>query len=407
VRQTPWCEAVDTASHEFAGRRARLDGIRMHDRTSSPPTPFLRLESITKKFGSFPALSDVDLDIREGEFVCFLGPSGCGKSTLLRVIAGLEQQTSGRVIQSGRDISHARPAERKVGIVVQSYALFPNLNVYENVAYGLKNQRPRNPDIRGAVNRLLDLVSLAGMEAKFPAQLSGGQQQRVALARAIAPSPRLLLLDEPLSALDAQVRLHLRQQIKQLQQRLGLTTILVTHDQEEALTMADRVVVMHSGRIEQIAVPTSLYAEPVTPFVASFVGKMNFLRGDVTPGHTLRVGDAEFALPDGVDRNTRRGAVTVCFRPEDVRLSHEGRNSGEVFSATISSIEFLGPFWRAMLKVPKLGHDDVVMDLSSNDTRDLALRTGGAIDILVPASTLRIFVGVRGDEPATRPLDVN
>ena len=364
--------------------------------------PFLRLESITKRFGTFTALSAVDLDIEEGEFVCFLGPSGCGKSTLLRVIAGLERQTSGRVIQSGRDISLARPADRKVGIVVQSYALFPNLNAYENVAYGLKNQRPRNADIPGEVRRLLELVGLAGMEAKFPAQLSGGQQQRVALARAIAPSPRLLLLDEPLSALDAQVRLHLRQQIKQLQQRLGLTTILVTHDQEEALTMADRVVVMNSGRIEQTAVPTSLYQEPVTPFVASFVGKMNFLRGDLA-GRTLRVGDAEFALPEGAEGVGERGAVTVCFRPEDVRLSRDGQTGADRFPATISSIEFLGPFWRATLKVPRLGDDDVVMDLSSNDTRDLALSKGGAIDILLPPSTLRVFGGTRRDERASAP----
>jgi iron(III) transport system ATP-binding protein len=372
----------------------------MSESSSREAAPFLRLESITKRFGTFEALRDVDLDISEGEFVCFLGPSGCGKSTLLRVIAGLERQTSGRVVQSGRDISTARPAERKVGIVVQSYALFPNLNVYENVAYGLKNQRPRTKDIPGAVRRLLELVGLGGTEAKFPAQLSGGQQQRVALARAIAPSPRLLLLDEPLSALDAQVRLHLRQQIKQLQQRLGLTTILVTHDQEEALTMADRVVVMNSGRIEQIAMPTSLYQEPVTPFVASFVGKMNFLRGAIA-GETLRIGEASFPLPQGAKAVAERDAVTVCFRPEDVRLSRDGRSNGDRFPATIASIEFLGPFWRATLKVPKLGGDDVVMDLSSNDTRDLALRQGGAIDIVLPASTLRVFGNARRGEAAS------
>jgi iron(III) transport system ATP-binding protein len=250
------------------------------------------------------------------------------------------------------------------------------------------------------VRRLLELVGLSGTEAKFPAQLSGGQQQRVAVARAIAPSPRLLLLDEPLSALDAQVRLHLRQQIKQLQQRLGLTTILVTHDQEEALTMADRVVVMNSGRIEQIAMPTSLYQEPVTPFVASFVGKMNFLRGAIA-GESLRIGDASFPLPHGAQAVAGRDVVTVCFRPEDVRLSRDGHGNGDRFPATIASIEFLGPFWRATLKVPKLGGDDVVMDLSSNDTRDLALRQGGAIDIVLPASTLRVFGGAPRGEPAS------
>lgn len=358
---------------------------------SSEKAPFLRLENISKKFAGFPALTDINLDIDEGEFVCFLGPSGCGKSTLLRVIAGLEQQTTGRIIQSGRDISQARPAARKVGIVFQSYALFPNLNVRENVAYGLRNQSMKRADIAREVGRLLDLVDLAGTETKFPAQLSGGMQQRVALARAIAPSPRLLLLDEPLSALDAQVRLHLRHQIKQLQQRLGLTTILVTHDQEEALTMADRVVVMNGGRIEQVAIPTALYQEPHTPFVASFVGKMNFLRGDVTGKRTLRIGESQFTLPDTLDALAEGTSVTACFRPEDVRLSRGGGAEGEIFPTTISSIEFLGPFWRAILKVPKLGSGDVIADFSSNDTRDLALRAGGTIAITLPPSTLRVF----------------
>ena len=279
-----------------------------------PPAsmPFLRLESITKKFGDFVALRDVSLDVHEGEFVCFLGPSGSGKSTLLRVIAGLERQTTGKIVQSGHDVSFARPAERKVGIVVQSYALFPNLCVSENIAYGLRNQRMKRAEIASTVTRLLELVGLAGMDAQFPAQLSGGQQQRVALARAIAPSPRLLLLDEPLSALDAQVRLHLRLQIKQLQHRLGLTTILVTHDQEEALTMADRVVVMNQGRIEQIAVPTALYDHPGTPFVASFVGKMNFLRGEVTAERRLRIGDSLFTLPPEARPADRANVGDAC-----------------------------------------------------------------------------------------------
>jgi iron(III) transport system ATP-binding protein len=363
-------------------------GVSRH---ASGSAPFLRLESISKKFGDFVALRDVSLDVHEGEFVCFLGPSGCGKSTLLRIIAGLERQTTGRIIQPEGDISFARPAERKVGIVFQSYALFPNLSVHENVAYGLRNQRPRRRDIAGTVARLLELVGLSGLERQFPAQLSGGQQQRVALARALAPSPRLLLLDEPLSALDAQVRLHLRQQIKQLQQRLGLTTILVTHDQEEALTMGDRVVVMNSGRIEQVAVPTALYDQPGTPFVASFVGKMNFLRGEVTSSRTLRIGDVEFTLPGALGPAAGQRSVTVCFRPEDVRICTGGTPQFDAFAATISSIEFVGSFWRAMLSIPKLGHNDLCVDFSSNDTKDHALRAGGSIHIILPASALRVF----------------
>jgi iron(III) transport system ATP-binding protein len=212
--------------------------------------PFLRLESIGKSFGTFAALDDVNLDIAEGEFVCFLGPSGCGKSTLLRVIAGLDRQTSGRVIQSGRDISFARPADRKVGIVVQSYALFPNLNVYENVAYGLKNRRPRPPGIPGEVRRLLELVGLAGSDAKFPAQLSGGQQQRVALARAIVGEPTVLFADEPTGNLDSATGAEILDVMRQAVDAHGQTTLMVTHD-ARAAAIADRVVFLADGQIVQ------------------------------------------------------------------------------------------------------------------------------------------------------------
>ena len=211
---------------------------------------FLRIEELTKKFGSFTALSDISLDVFEGEFVCFLGPSGCGKTTLLRAIAGLDIQTQGRIEQDGQDISVLPPAQRDFGIVFQSYALFPNLTVEKNVAYGLESRRNRRAETRKRVQELLALVDLADQSKKYPAQLSGGQQQRVALARALATAPGLLLLDEPLSALDAKVRAHLRLEIKELQRRLKVTTIMVTHDQEEALTMADRIVVMNQGVIE-------------------------------------------------------------------------------------------------------------------------------------------------------------
>ncbi|UCH76088.1 MAG: ATP-binding cassette domain-containing protein, partial [Rhodospirillales bacterium] len=209
--------------------------------------PYLRIANVTKNFGDFTALDDVSIDINEGEFVCFLGPSGCGKTTLLRAIAGLDIQTFGRIDQGGRDISALPPAERDFGIVFQSYALFPNLTVTRNIAYGLENRKLPKDEVRARVDELLQLVGLSGQGDKYPAQLSGGQQQRVALARALATSPGLLLLDEPLSALDARVRVHLRHEIKQLQHRLGVTTIMVTHDQEEALTMADRIVVMNHG----------------------------------------------------------------------------------------------------------------------------------------------------------------
>ncbi|MFO1295178.1 MAG: putative 2-aminoethylphosphonate ABC transporter ATP-binding protein [Rubrivivax sp.] len=256
---------------------------------------FLKLEGIRKQFGSFTALQGVDLAIDKGEFVCFLGPSGCGKTTLLRIIAGLEAQTAGRIEQAGRDISRLPPALRDYGIVFQSYALFPNLSVADNVAYGLVNRKVGKAEIRARVSELVRLVGLPGSEEKFPAQLSGGQQQRIALARALATSPGLLLLDEPLSALDAIVRVHLRQEIRSLQRKLGVTTIMVTHDQEEALSVADRIVVMNHGRIEQVGTPMQVYRDPASPFVADFVGKVNVLPGQVRAG-LLHTGALAHAL---------------------------------------------------------------------------------------------------------------
>ena len=229
---------------------------------SEARAPYLRVRNLSKNFGDFTALKDISLDVYESEFVCFLGPSGCGKTTLLRAIAGLDIQTTGTIEQAGRDISALPPSERDFGIVFQSYALFPNLTVYKNVAYGLENRKMPKAEIAKRVAELLDLVGLSNQGAKYPAQLSGGEQQRVALARAMATSPGLLLLDEPLSALDAKVRVFLRKEIKDLQRRLGVTTIMVTHDQEEALTMADRIVVMDHGVIGQVGTPEEIYVRP-------------------------------------------------------------------------------------------------------------------------------------------------
>ena len=276
---------------------------------------YLRLEGIRKNFGSFHALQDIHLAIEKGEFVCFLGPSGCGKTTLLRIIAGLETQTAGRIEQSGRDISVLPPAERDYGIVFQSYALFPNLTVTDNVAYGLVNRKVPRRAVIERVEELLKLVGLPGSGPKFPAQLSGGQQQRIALARALATSPGLLLLDEPLSALDALERVRLRQEIRSLQRKLGVTTIMVTHDQEEALSVADRIVVMNQGVIEQVGTPMQVYRDPATPFVADFVGKINVLSGQLHPGRQLHIGQGRFACE--VDTESARD-VKVYLRPEDV-----------------------------------------------------------------------------------------
>ena len=258
---------------------------------------YLTIDGVTKRFGDFTALRDVSLSIKAGEFVCFLGPSGCGKTTLLRAIAGLDIQTSGTISQAGRDISALPPAQRDFGIVFQSYALFPNMTVEKNVAYGLENRGQTRRAIAARVAELLTLVGLPEQGKKYPAQLSGGQQQRVALARALATSPGLLLLDEPLSALDAKVRTHLRHEVKALQRKLGVTTIMVTHDQEEALTMADRIVVMNHGVIEQVGTPEEIYATPASAFVADFIGTMNFLPAELVSDKRVRLGTVDLSAP--------------------------------------------------------------------------------------------------------------
>src|SRR3954464_3867989 len=259
----------------------------------------LRIEHVVKRFGDFSALNDVSLAVEKGELVCFLGPSGCGKTTLLRIIAGLEVQTSGTILQNGRDISRLPPMMRDYGIVFQSYALFPNLTIYDNVAYGLVNRRLPKVEVRARVAELLTLIGLADSGGKYPGQLSGGQQQRIALARALATSPGLLLLDEPLSALDALERVRLRGEIRALQQRLGVTTIMVTHDQEEALSVADRIVVMNHGVIEQVGTPVDIYREPASPFVADFVGKVNRLTAVAEGDHWFRCGEKRLQCAPG------------------------------------------------------------------------------------------------------------
>ena len=242
---------------------------------------FLSVHNISKFFGSFQALKDVSFDVDESEFVCILGPSGCGKTTLLRVIAGLETQSDGTISQNNKDISLLPPDQRDFGIVFQSYALFPNLSVKNNIAFGLKTRKQNKETINQRVNELLELVELSDHINKFSAQLSGGEQQRVALARALAPSPGLLLLDEPLSALDAKVRQYLRLEIKNLQKKLGVTTIMVTHDQEEALAISDKVIVMNNAVIAQEGRPKDLYNNPKTTFGANFIGDSNIVKAQI------------------------------------------------------------------------------------------------------------------------------
>jgi iron(III) transport system ATP-binding protein len=351
-------------------------------------TDFLELAGIRKEFGEFAALKGVSLGVKQGELVCFLGPSGCGKTTLLRIIAGLEVQSAGTVVQAGRDISRLPPMDRDYGIVFQSYALFPNLNVTDNVAYGLVNRRVARAQRDARVRELLALVGLPDAGRKFPGQLSGGQQQRVAIARALATSPGLLLLDEPLSALDARVRVRLRGEIRALQQRLGITTILVTHDQEEALSMADRIVVMKDGAIEQIGTPSEVYLDPATPFVADFVGKTNLLPAQPAGEGRVMVGTQGLACDTrGVHAN---GALRVFFRPEAVQVRGVNGATPNSADAVIEKIEFLGSYSRLTFRLAGI-EQPLYADLSVNDMTWFRVKPGDTLRVSLPPEHLRVF----------------
>ncbi len=351
---------------------------------------YLSIRHLTKRFGTFTALESISLDVHAREFVVFLGPSGCGKTTLLRAIAGLDIQTSGTIHQGGRDVSALPPAERDFGIVFQSYALFPNLSVDDNVGYGLVSRGRPRAEIRARVAELLTLVGLPDAGAKYPSQLSGGQQQRVALARALAISPGLLLLDEPLSALDARVRHHLRQELRDLQRKLGITTIMVTHDQEEALALADRIVVMNQGAIDQIGTPTEIYRKPASPFVADFIGTMNFLDASVSTPGFVAVGARSFRV-DELNGMRPGTAALVCIRPEDVKTRNVQSGSENALEVEVRSLEFLGSFARARLAAADGAGPELVADLSSNLLRDLHVESGVRLSIALPADRLRAY----------------
>ena len=354
--------------------------------------PYLRLAGVRKDFGGFTALKGIDLDIAQGEFVCFLGPSGCGKTTLLRIIAGLEVQTAGRIELAGRDISTLPPAERDYGIVFQSYALFPNLSIADNVAYGLVNRKLPKAQSRARVTELLALVGLPGSESKYPAQLSGGQQQRIALARALATSPGLLLLDEPLSALDAIVRVKLRQEIRSLQRKLGVTTVMVTHDQEEALSVADRIVVMNHGAIEQVGSAMEVYRDPATLFVADFVGRINALPASPEADGQLRIGQQVFRCDHASLNGHPAGReLRVYLRPEDVLARPIPQGDPNVFEAQIDKIEFMGPYCLVRVQADVLGAQKLTVYLSLNYLAEAQLEVGSRLPLRLLPDRMRVF----------------
>lgn len=317
---------------------------------------FLEIAELRKTFGQQNVVERFNLAIERGEFVSFLGPSGCGKTTTLRMVAGFETPSSGAIRIDGRDITPLRPNQRNVGMVFQSYALFPNMTVAENVAFGLKVAKRPVAEIAPRVEEMLKLIKLPQLGGRFPYQLSGGQQQRVALARALAIKPKVLLLDEPLSALDAKIRVSLREEIRGLQRSLGITTIYVTHDQEEALSMSDRIVVMNEGKVEQIGTPFEIYNFPRTRFVASFVGTLNILRAAIVdrPAGRLAVDGQQIVASRGVPDSVSSEACLVALRPEAVRLELGAPGNGDAtrnrMQGNIEEVSFLGSVVRIRVR---------------------------------------------------------
>lgn len=357
-------------------------------------TAYLHARNLVKRFKHTIALDEVSISVHEGEFICFLGPSGCGKTTLLRILSGLEVQDSGTIEQAGVDISALPPTKRDFGIVFQSYALFPNLSVSDNIAYGLSAKKGDRKAKERRVQELLTLVGLPDKGPSYPRQLSGGEQQRVAIARALAISPGLLLLDEPLSALDAQVRLRLRQEIRELQKRIGVTTIHVTHDQDEALAIADRIVLFRAGRIEQIGSPVELYQRPANPFVASFIGSMNFFDTSVVSGNSVLLGDIQIYLGSRYSKLTAGSTATLCIRPEDVILRRPPAGGENQVVAEVTKLQFAGSYVRVALK-PRALRDSadfcIEAHIHPSHLADLNIRIAETLIAEFPRSRLHCF----------------
>ena len=369
-----------------------VDGRQQIDASQdrADPTTTARLEHVTKMFDGVAAVNDLNLDIFEGEFFSLLGPSGCGKTTTLRMLGGFEEPTSGRILLEGRDVTHLAPYHRDVNTVFQSYALFPHLDVYENVAFGLRRKRLEKSEVRGRVGKILDIVDLPNFERRRIGQLSGGQQQRIALARALVNEPKLLLLDEPMSALDAKLRHQMQIELKRIQSQVGITFLYVTHDQEEAMTMSDRLVVMRQGEIEGIGSPKDVYDNPSTEFVATFLGASNLLTGDIAKSDgvmaTIKLaGGSTLLVPiDRLHEPIDGTTVKVGVRPEKIRMVDAASTIGSNQNSLRGRVRvstFTGVGNQYLVEMPS-GVDITVY--AQNIGQELAPRSGDEVVLAWP-----------------------
>ena len=365
----------------------------------------IELVALTKRFGPVTAVDGIDLTSPPSEFFSLLGPSGCGKSTTLRMIAGFEQPTAGQVLLDGADMAGIPPNKRSVNTVFQSYALFPHLKVFDNVAYGLRRAKAGRPEIKRRVGEVLEQVQLSGLASRKPAQLSGGQQQRVALARALVLKPAVLLLDEPLGSLDAKLRRQLQVELKALQEQVGITFLYVTHDQEEAITMSDRIAVMNHGRVEQAATPREMYEEPGTTFVADFLGVSNVLDARVTGSAG---GAAVLELGSGIVMEARagdisaRGPVKVVIRPERVRIEPAGGTGPNRVPALVTRSVYLGNGVRVIAHLAT-GQSISVLVPSTSDDVPVSWEPGASVTCHLPAAAIRVLP-VGSAAPVAQPV---
>jgi spermidine/putrescine transport system ATP-binding protein len=354
---------------------------------------------LVKAFNEVIAVDGINLQMPAGEFFSMLGPSGCGKTTTLRLIAGFEQPTSGQILLDGHNMALTPPHKRNVNMVFQNYALFPHLNVFDNIAFGLRRDKRPKAEIRRRVADALELVQLTGLEKRKPGQMSGGQQQRVALARALVLQPAVLLLDEPLGALDAKLRKALQIELKELQQQVGITFIYVTHDQEEALTMSDRIAVMNAGRVEQVGPPQELYEEPTTTFVADFLGVSNLMtataQGESNGRCKVALGEFQLFAANGEVSTT--GETRIVIRPERVRLESHGSSGENRIPGMVERVVYLG---NGNQIIVGLAHGERIQALVQNTGDELAYRQGDPVQAYMPAEALRVLT-----DTGTAPLE--